>query len=356
MEGTTYDFFVQWHLTERCNLKCRHCYQETSAGEMTYEETCRAMGEVACAVQSWVREYDMSISPSFHFSGGEPLMKRGLLTILECARTAGFSASLMSNGTLMTRDIALQLRRLGIGDVQVSLDGLEAVHDSIRGRGAFRQTLRGISHLLEAGIDTNVNVTISRVNLFQLDGLVRLGEDLGVSAVTFSRLVPCGRGKELGQQVLSPQELAGFFDTVRRLAAGSKVAVITRDPLAAVAHLDGEVPEGEFPVAGCAAGVFGVTIAADGAIMPCRRMDLTIGNVRNNDFRRVWAESPVLWSLRSRQEYHDGCDSCRYWTVCRGCRAVALAHARAAGKEDYLGPDPQCPFYQSAVGVVAAGL
>lgn len=347
MEGTPFDFFVQWHLTEKCNLKCRHCYQEAASGELSYEEICRGMDNVGEAIKSWVREHGMQISPSFHFTGGEPVMKRGLLSVLEYARRAGFSTSLMSNGTLITRDLAWRLGNAGVGDVQISLDGLEPIHDSLRGKGAFRQTVRGIGHLLAAGIDTNVNLTISRVNLGQIKGLVRLAEEMGISAVTFSRLVPCGRGKELGIEVLSPLELADFFNAVRRFESSSKVEVITRDPLAAVAQMDGEVPEADFPIAGCAAGMFGVTIAADGGIMPCRRMNMRIGNIKEADFRQLWAESPVLWSLRNRQDYHDGCDRCRYWAVCRGCRAIALAYAGNDGKEDYLGPDPQCPYYRA---------
>jgi radical SAM protein with 4Fe4S-binding SPASM domain len=108
--------------------------------------------------------------------------------------------------------------------------------------------------------------------------------------------------------------------------------------------MDGEGFQAGMPIGGCAAGIFGVTITADGTIMPCRRMDLPIGNIKEVSFRELWAGSPVLWSLRRREDYHGGCESCRYWAICRGCRAIALAYARANGQEDYLGPDPQCPY------------
>jgi len=287
----------------------------------------------------------MEMSPSFHFTGGEPFLRDDLFDILGYVRQAGFSISLMSNGTLITADMGKSLKQAGVSDVQVSLDGMEAIHDSIRGRGSFKKALRGIENLLSLNIDANTNLTLSRLNIGEVDGLFKLAKESGISAVTLSRMVVCGRGQCLGDEMLDSRELAGFYRGLHRFDNDEKVALVSRDPLYTVAGLDGEIPQTDFPVGVCAAGVFGVTITADGGIMPCRRMDLTIGNIREQPFRRLWAESPVLWSLRERQHYHDGCESCRYWAVCRGCRAVALAFARMKGEEDYLGIDPQCPYY-----------
>ncbi len=344
MKGTPYDFFVQWHLTERCNLKCRHCYQSGTVPEMRFDEICRAVDNVANAIQSWVTEYEMQMSPSFHFTGGEPLLRKDLFIILNYVRNRGYSVSLMSNGTLIDVYTARRIKEAQVKDVQISLDGLEANHNSLRGEGSFQRTLKGIGNLVAQGVDTNINLTVSRLNMGDAGGLVRLAEELGVSAIAFSRLVPTGRGSGLGNQTLSREEVADFYKELRKFQDKGKVIVTSRDPLASIVDMEGEIPQTEMPIGGCAAGIFGVTIAADGAIMPCRRMDLPIGNIKDVSFRELWAGSPVLWSLRKRENYHDGCNSCRYWSVCRGCRAIALASARAEDKEDYLGADPQCPY------------
>jgi radical SAM protein with 4Fe4S-binding SPASM domain len=348
MKGTPYDFFVQFHLTERCNLKCRHCYQSGKVSEMDYREICRAIDNIKEAVQSWATEYDMETSPSFHFTGGEPLLRRELFQILDYARGAGFSIALMSNGTLIDNDKARRIKEARVSDVQISLDGLEDTHDSLRGKGNFQRTLEGVRNLVSQGVDTNINLTVSRVNKGQADELVHLAEGLGVSAIAFSRLVPTGRGKGLSDQALTADEVADFYKGLRKHKGNDRVFVTSRDPLAAIPDMDEEIPQTEMPIGGCAAGIFGVTITCDGTIMPCRRMDLPVGNIRTDSFRELWAESPVLWSLRKKESYHSGCNSCRYWSVCRGCRAIALAYARAIGEDDYLGPDPQCPYYESA--------
>jgi len=343
MKGTPFDFFVQFHLTERCNLACRHCYQSGPVSEMNYEEVCGAVADVKTAIEGWAKDYEMDVSPSLHFTGGEPLLRQDLFSILRYAWGCGFSISLMSNGTMIDRLVAEQLKAAEVADVQISLDGLESVHDSLRGRGAFQRALGGITSLIDEGVETNINLTVSRINMNQAGQLVALAEELGVSGIAFSRLVPSGRGKLLADQVLTTQEVAAFYNDLRQYRNKTEVVVTSRDPLAAIADLDGDIPQTDLPMGGCAAGMFGVTITADGTVMPCRRMDLSIGNIKTDRFRDLWADSPVLWQLRTRTDYHGGCEKCRYWPVCRGCRAIALAFARANGSEDYLGPDPQCP-------------
>ena len=345
MKGTPYDFFVQWHLTERCNLRCRHCYQTGTVSEMGHEEIRRAVDNVKSAIQSWVTEYKMEMSPSFHFTGGEPFLRRDLFEIIGYVRGCGYSVSLMSNGTLIDRDTARCIKETGVNDVQISLDGLEATHDGLRGSGSYRRALQGIGNLVAQGVEANINLTVSRINMGQTKQLVRLAEELDVSAVAFSRLVPTGRGKGLSREALTGQEVADFYNGLQKYKNNPKVVVTSRDPLAAIGSMSEEVPQAEMPVAGCAAGIFGVTITADGTVMPCRRMDLPVGNIKEVSFRELWAGSSLLWALRTRKNYHGGCQSCRYWAVCRGCRAIALAYTRASGHEDYLGPDPQCPYH-----------
>jgi radical SAM protein with 4Fe4S-binding SPASM domain len=318
---------------------------------MSCEEIRLAIDKLAGVMQCWASSYEVEVSPSIHFTGGEPFLRHDVFDLLRHARQRGFITSLLSNGTLITSDIARKLREAEVQDVQVSLDGTEIVHDGIRGRGTFRKALRGIRNLVAEGVDTNINMTVSSLNYRELDPVVQLAGDLGASAVGFSRLVPCGRGKELSEYLLTAEQLSGLSQKLTKSDSG-RVALVSRDPLISVANIiDDEVPESGFPIGGCAAGVFGVTITADGTIMPCRRMDLPIGNIRADNFRQLWAESAVFISLRNRQYYHGNCRTCCYWAVCRGCRAIALASARSCGKEDYLGSDPQCAHYRPVDGL-----
>jgi radical SAM protein with 4Fe4S-binding SPASM domain len=100
--------------------------------------------------------------------------------------------------------------------------------------------------------------------------------------------------------------------------------------------------DGPVAMGGCAAGVSGLTILADGTIVPCRRLPLPLGNVRQDSLREIWAGSPLLEQLRDREQYGGKCGSCPRWANCRGCRAIAYSYAQVRGREDMLADDPQC--------------
>ena len=97
-----------------------------------------------------------------------------------------------------------------------------------------------------------------------------------------------------------------------------------------------------FPCGGCAAGVAGLTILADGAVVPCRRLNLPLGMAGRDSLREIWAASPVLEALRDKSRYQGKCGACARWADCRGCRAIAYEYAKSHGNPDFLAPDPQC--------------
>jgi radical SAM protein with 4Fe4S-binding SPASM domain len=343
MQGTPYSFFIQWHVTELCNLKCHHCYQHEQVSELDYSQICDGIQDIYRAIESWTLQYKLDISPSIHFTGGEPLLRKDLFRIISYARDLGFSVSLMSNGILINDAIAKKIKENKINDVQISLDGLESIHDSIRGKGSFSRTVEGITCLVSHGVDTNINLTLSSLNYNQIDGVIEMLTGLGVNCLSISRLVPCGSGNALKDKMLRADELTALYKSLHK---SREIQLISRDPLATVANFEGDVEQVDFPVGGCAAGIFGITIASDGNIMPCRRMDLTIGNITTQSFRELWSESEILWSLRDRSAYTGKCGNCVYWSICRGCRAVALAVSRDNGRCNILADDPQCGLYK----------
>jgi radical SAM protein with 4Fe4S-binding SPASM domain len=124
----------------------------------------------------------------------------------------------------------------------------------------------------------------------------------------------------------------------------SGLDIVTGDPVAAQLGDDEETDDDgdAFPIGGCAAGVSGITLLPDGTISPCRRMGISIGNILNDSLREVWATSPVLGALRDRNSYKGKCRTCKRWSDCRGCRAIAYAYSLSRGRSDFLEEDPQC--------------
>jgi radical SAM protein with 4Fe4S-binding SPASM domain len=337
-----FDFFIQWHLTETCNLSCRHCYQgERGTDEMPLPEIKRTIAEAADMVTAWSDEYGLDFSRSMNITGGEPLLRPDIFVILDEVRKQGFDCSLLTNGTLISPDVATRLASMGLAGVQVSIEGPEEVHDSIRGRGSFSASASGIEYLVDAGVTVTINATISSLNASSMRHIIAFGSHIGVKRIGFSRLVPAGRGRSLIYRLLQPLEVRELFDSVLALEIRA-LEIVTGDPLAVQMKNPSIADAGNTAISGCAAGVSGLTILPNGNVTPCRRLPLSLGNVRRDSLREIWSTSPILEALRDRSKYKGKCGNCQRWAHCRGCRAIAYACSRAQGNDDFLADDPQC--------------
>jgi len=339
-----YDFLIQWHLTERCNLQCRHCYQEGGKiQELSLAEIYRVIDEIGEMLQAWQENYDLDFTPSFNVTGGEPFLRSGFFEILERMAETGFEIYILSNGTCITADKAQLVADLGVHGVQVSLEGPKEIHEKIRGPGSFSAALHGVRQLLKAGVKVSLNATISRMNAGYFQEMVDLAAGLGVAGLGFSRLVPSGRGKAWLDQMLTRDEVKQFYEKALSLQVEG-LEIATGDPMGAQMNVPAPADDdnGSFPAGGCAAGVSGLTILADGTVTPCRRLPLPLGRVGRDSLREIWATSPVLEALRDRSRYAGACGQCKRWAGCRGCRAIAYAYAHSQGNPDFLAPDPQC--------------
>jgi AdoMet-dependent heme synthase len=338
----TFDFFIQWHLTERCNLRCRHCYQERrKPEEMSVKELNHEIDGAMEMLKAWEEEYDISLSPSIHFTGGEPFVYKGLWNVIAHARRCGFNVAILTNGSLLTAEDAQKASCLGIMDIQVSLEGPPEIHDGIRGPGSFDDAVKGAHLLIEAGNKVSANMTLSGLNVGSIEEAVAIAKGIGFSGMGFSRLVPCGSGGRLLSSMLTSSEIRNAYQRALTLN-GPSFTVASGDPLAGV--LSGVKPsrQSHLTLSGCSAGFSGITITSDGSVMPCRRIGLKIGNLRKTALRQIWSSSKLLWRLRQRENYQGKCGTCALWPSCRGCRAVAYAYAKSHGAPDLFADDPQC--------------
>jgi len=146
-------------------------------------------------IEQWSETYGLTFSSSFNVTGGEPFMRRDIFEVLEEITKHGFEIYLLTNGILVYRDRARMLSELGVKGVQVSIEGPEAVHNSIRGKGSFSSALAGVQRLLDAGLVVTLNTTLSAINSDAFLQMIELCSSLGVQRLGFSRLVPSGRGK-----------------------------------------------------------------------------------------------------------------------------------------------------------------
>ncbi|HBH60941.1 MAG TPA: hypothetical protein DDX85_04205 [Nitrospiraceae bacterium] len=341
--NTSFDFFIQWHLTEKCNLHCTHCYQTgKQMHEMTLPEIQNTIHEISDTLSIWMKTYGISFTPSVNVTGGEPFLKKDIFEILDTFRSRGFEIYLLTNGTLIDSDMAKRLCALEIKGMQVSIEGPRKIHESIRGKHSFAGSLRGVTNLLEAGLDVTLNVTLSYLNAGYFMDLFQLSSALGVQKLGFSRLVPSGRGETLRKEMLQTEDVKDLYEKIFSMNTNG-LEIVTGDPVASQSRKEtDDKDKGDIALGGCAAGISGLTILPDGTLLPCRRLPVPVGNILKDSLREVWAASKVLNALRDRSMYKGKCGSCRKWAHCRGCRAIAYAYSHAQGQGDFLAPDPQC--------------
>lgn len=346
-----FEFFIQLHITERCNLRCSHCYQEGSrSGEMTLGEITSVADEVSEMIADWEEAYDVRFESSFTVTGGEPFLRNDFSAILAALHQRGFDTYILTNGTLISRERARELAGLGVRGVQISLEGPEQIHDSIRGAGSFSASMNGIQNIVSSGIELTLNTTLSEINAPYFMEMISLASALGAQKLGFSRLVPSGGGRQLVGRMLSSTAVGDLYRKIFSAKIGNNTGIntgdlkiVTGDPVASQYRSPAQAAYGSsVPSGGCAAGVSGLTIMPDGTVTPCRRLPIPVGNVRTDSLREIWVSSEVLNSLRTRTLYQGKCGDCSRWASCRGCRAIAFATSGTGGMDACLAEDPQC--------------
>jgi radical SAM protein with 4Fe4S-binding SPASM domain len=309
---------------------------------MTLVEITSVMDEVSEMITAWDEAYDVQFESSFTVTGGEPFLRSDFSAILAALNQKGFDTYILTNGTLISRERARELADLGVRGVQISLEGPEHIHDSIRGAGSFAASMNGIQNILSSGIELTLNTTLSEINATYFMDMISLASALGAQKLGFSRLVPSGGGKQLIGRMLSKTAVEDLYSKIFSLNTGD-LKIVTGDPVASQYRSPDQSAYGSSaPSGGCAAGVSGLTIMPDGTVTPCRRLPMPIGNVRTDSLREIWASSEVLNSLRDKTLYQGRCGGCSRWASCRGCRAIAFATAGTGDMNACLAEDPQC--------------
>jgi heme b synthase len=339
---------VAWEITRSCNLACVHC--RASAGHGPYQ------GELSTSEAFTLVDQIASFSsPILILTGGEPLLRADVFDIAARATERGLRAVMAPNGTLVTLAVARRMKDVGIARISVSIDFPTAAdHDRFRGvPGAFDGALRGIGNALEAGVEVQINSTITKANVQQLPALLELAERLGAVSFHPFMLVPTGRGKELRDQEMAPEEyeraLEWMFDAQQSSALFLKPTDVPHywrvmrqrakagdDTIAAHPHAHGGM---NTLSRGCLAGFGFAFVSHVGQVQPCGYFDVAAGDVRQETFGRIWRESPLFQRLRDFSQLEGKCGACEFKQVCGGCRARAY---EATG--DYMAEEPYCAY------------
>jgi len=316
----------QWHVTDRCNLLCSHCYQDAQhSAEPSFEELLLILEQFkkfihSCREQSKNRRFKAHIT----VTGGEPFVREDFIDLLErlAADSRLFSFAILTNGTLLTPKIIQTLSRLKPGFVQVSIDGARETHDRIRGVGRYEQAVEGLKLLVRGRIPTHISFTAHRDNFQDFPRVARLGSELGVTRVWSDRMVPCGRVGVSEDKLLTPDETREFL----KLMQQEKQRGWMRKSRVTLHRSLQFIASGDQPYR-CAAGDTLITVLPNGDVCPCRRMPHVVGNLFKASLEKIYSTNELFRNLRDRTRVAKGCEGCFYSRTCNGgsrCLASAV--------------------------------
>ncbi len=336
---------VAWETTRNCNLACVHCRAAATCGpfegELDTPNAFKLLDQIAKVG-----------SPIIILTGGEPLLRPDIFDIASYGTAKGLRMVMAPNGTLITAKNAKKMTDSGIKRISASLDGAtKESHDKFRGvEGAFEGALRGIEYVKEAGIDFQINTTITKSNLEQIPKILELAESLGAVAHHIFLLVPTGRGKYIVDQAINAREyeetLNWFYDQREKTSLQLKATcaphyyrILRQRALAEGKTVSFKTHGLDAVTRGCLAGTGFCFISHTGVVQPCGFLNLKCGDIRQNSFADIWHNSEQFKTLRDFSALKGKCGRCEYIRVCGGCRARAY---EATG--DFLAEEPLCLY------------
>ncbi len=324
---------VSWNVTNACNMYCAHCYRDAG---------CKAEDELSTAdAKKLLTEIKRAGFQIMIFSGGEPLMRPDILELVKFADSLGLFPVFGTNGTLITPQMARDLKAAGARAMGISLDSLDAAkHDKFRSfPGGWQGAVDGMKNCKAAGLPFQIHTTVMDWNAPELEDMIDFAVEIGARAHHFFFLVPTGRAATIEEESLRAEQ---YEDVLTRIMKKQQTVPIELKPTCAPQFLRiaAELGMKSRFHRGCLAGLSYCIISPKGKVQPCAYLKEYLGDVRDTPFDEIWKNNPVLQKLRT-MKYDGGCGACKYQRVCGGCRARAAIYHDG----DYMAEEPWCLYH-----------
>lgn len=324
---------VSWNTTNACNMYCDHCYRDAG---------CRAEEELSTAeAKTLLEQIARANFKIMIFSGGEPLLRPDIVELTAYASRLGLRPVFGTNGTLITPELARELKAAGAMGMGISLDSMDREkHNNFRKfPHAWEGAVQGMRNCRGAGLPFQIHTTVMEWNNHELEALMDFAVAEGAVAHHFFFLVPTGRAKTIEAESLRAE---AYEAALTRIMKKQQEVDIELKPTCAPQFLriaDQMGLKTRFH-RGCLAGTAYCIISPRGKVQPCAYLNMELGDVRETPFDEIWQNSEVLNRLRT-MEYSGGCGSCGYKRVCGGCRARAAYYHGG----DYMAEEPWCLYH-----------
>ncbi len=326
---------VDWAITSKCNLSCRHC-RGMAQEELSTERARKLVAEIAELEPDWVI-----------VEGGEPLLRKDLFELLGLMQQKQLEVHLITNGMLLNPQILSTLKQLGV-KVMISIDGsTPATYEAIRGGASFERVVEQARNCAKEGLLEAINFTILKRNYTEIPGIFELAASIGVGKVTFIGLKPCHGYRE---ELLTPEENGEAIRLACQGAQETGVEFFFDEPFFwAVVKEGGLFAQMPAISAGilapstsaCILGEY-LFIDTNGDVKPCSFAPVVLDNVNKKPLGEIWHEvlaSPFFQQVKEPKSRTGNCQACQYLEECKGCRSRTFMLTG-----DWFSSDPCCPL------------
>ena len=322
-------FVLQWHLSENCNLKCLHCYQENHKPiQLKYEQ----LVEIYNQFKELLKKKKMK--GHINITGGEPLCNPHLFKILDLIKQDEdlISFSILTNGTLITEEMAKKIKSYNPYYVQVSLEGGKKTNDYIRGNGTYKKIANGIINLRNQNIFTSISFTATRLNYKEFPKVVKYARKYNVNNVWSDRYIPLGDSEDrnLAMDYKQTREYLEIMNNER-----NKLLKIKNNNTTISMYRALQFQMTNDFAYGCTAGDTLLTVMENGDLVPCRRMPIVVGNLFKIKMYDLYVKSDILKELREKK-IPDECVECEHSEMCHGgLKCLTYAMYKDLNHKDY---------------------
>ncbi len=315
--------YAVWEITLACDLACRHCGSRAGRARPDELTTAQALDLVRQMAELGVKEVTII--------GGEAYLREDWVTIARAITDAGMECGMTTGGRGITRERAQQAADAGMVTVSVSIDGHEAMHDSLRAvKGSYRAAMSALEHFDAVGLPISVNTQICRANYREIESLFETLHPTGIHSWQIQITVAMGRAADDPSLLLQPYQMIEVMPMVARLAARTEEVGVRLWPGTNIGYFGPyeTLLRSHMPLrhgTGCGAGSDTLGLEANGDIKGCPSLPSAPyvgGNVRDHSLRDVWERSSALRFTRGRQteDLWGYCAGCYYADVCKaGC-------------------------------------
>ena len=321
-------FVLQWHLSENCNLKCLHCYQENHKPiQLDFDKLVIIYKQFKELLNK------KKMKGHINITGGEPLCNPYLFKLLDLIKEDSdlITFSILTNGTLINEKIAKKIKSYNPLYVQVSLEGGKKTNDYIRGKGTYKKVAEGIVNLRKENIFTSISFTATSLNYKEFPKVVRYARKYGVNNVWSDRFIPLGDSDK--SLALNYEQTREYLEIMNKERNKLKKVKNSNTTISMYRALQFQMTN-DFAY-GCTAGDTLLTVMENGDLVPCRRMPITIGNLFDRNMYDLYIKSDVLKDLREKN-IPDECINCEHSEVCHGgLKCLTYAMYKDLNHKDY---------------------